>query len=108
MESYQVVAIAVMFAMGVVVNSTMKLNNYRKTNGVVKTAINLRDLSVIKQPQDFDVEEVRLVRNSWLACAAAFALVVLMLVLIPADVVGRFQADQQADETPSPKSKPET
>ncbi len=108
MEFYQIAAIAVMVAMGVVVNSTMKLNNYRKTSGVLKTAINLRDLSVIRQPQDFAVEEVRLVRNSWLACVAAFALVVLMLVLIPADVVERFQTDQGTDQALAPKSEPET
>jgi hypothetical protein len=86
MELYQVVAIAVMIAMGLVVNSTLKLNHLRKKNGVVRTAINLRDLAVFRQPQNFDAQEVYLVRSNWIACATLFALVLLMLAVSPDDL----------------------
>ena len=75
-----------MIAMGFVVNSTLKLNNLRKQNGVVRTAVNLRDLSIFRQPQNFDEQEVRLVRNNWIACATMFALVLLMLAVSPEDL----------------------
>ena len=90
MEIYQVVAIAVMIAMGLVVNSTMKLNNLRKQNGVVRTAINLRDLAVFRRPHDFDAQEVLLVHNNWICCGVLLALVLFMLSVIPADLVQRF------------------
>ena len=92
MELYQAVAIAVMIAMGFVVNSTLKLNNLRKKNGVARTMVNLRDLSVFRQPQDFDAEEVQLVRRNWIACGALLALVLLMLVVIPENVTQQFAA----------------
>ena len=79
-----------MIAMGFVVNSTLKLNNLRKKNGVVRTAMNLRDLAVFRQPHDFDADEVRLVRNNWIACATLFALVLLMLAVSPEDLIQRF------------------
>jgi hypothetical protein len=89
MEAYQLVAIAVMIAMGLVVDSTLRLNNLRKNNGVVRPMINLRDLSVITQPQNFDAQEVAYVRRNWIACAALLALVLLMLALIPQEVMQR-------------------
>lgn len=90
MEAYQVVAVAVMIAMGFVVNSTLKLTRFRKKTGVKRTMVDLRDLSVFRQPGNFDAEEVRLVRNSWIACAALFALVLLMLAVSPDDLSQRF------------------
>ena len=53
MEAYQVVAIAVMIAMGFVVNSTLKLTRFRKKTGVKRTMVDLRDLSVFRQPDNF-------------------------------------------------------
>ena len=44
MEPYQAVAVAVMIAMGFVVNSTMKLNKLREKIGVERTMVNLRAL----------------------------------------------------------------
>ena len=79
-----------MIAMGFVVNSTLKLTRFRKKIGVKRTMIDLRDLSVFRQPRNFDAEEVRLVRNNWIACAALFALVLLMLALIPEDLAQQF------------------
>jgi len=90
MEAYQVVAIAVMIAMGFVVNSTLKLTRFRKKTGVKRTMVDLRDLSVFRQPGNFDAEEVRLVRSNWIACAALFALVLLMLAVSPEDLSQRF------------------
>jgi hypothetical protein len=89
METYQAVAIAVMIAMGFVVNSTLKLNKLRKENGIVWPMINLRDLSVFMQPQDYDAKEVHLVRSNWIACAAVFVLVLLMLAVIPEDLMSQ-------------------
>ena len=90
MEPYQAVAIAVMIAMGFVVNSTLRLSRFRKKIGVKRTMVDLRDLSVFRQPRDYDVEEVRLVRANWIACAAVFALVLLMLAVSPEDLSQRF------------------
>ena len=90
MEPYQAVAVAVMIAMGFVVNSTMKLNKFRKKIGVKRTMVNLRDLSVLRQPRDYDSEEVRLVRTNWIACVTLFALVLLMLAVSPEDLSQRF------------------
>ena len=90
MEPYQAVAVAVMIAMGFVVNSTIRLNNLRKKIGVKRTMVNLRDLSVFRQPRNYDNEEVRLVRANWIACAALFALVMLMLAVSPEDLLQRF------------------
>jgi hypothetical protein len=90
MEPYQVVAIAVMIAMGFVVNSTLKLTRFRKKIGVKRTMVDLRDLSVFRQPRNYDNEEVRLVRANWIACAALLALVLLMLAVSPEDLPQRF------------------
>ncbi len=79
-----------MIAMGFVVNSTLKLNRYRKKTGVKRTMVDLRDLSVLRQPRNYDNEEVRLVRSNWIACAALLALVLLMLALSPEDLSQRF------------------
>ncbi len=90
MEPYQAVAVAVMIAMGFVVNSTMKLNKFRKKIGVKRTMVNLRDLSVFRQPRNYDTEEVRLVRTNWVACVTLFTLVLLMLAVSPEDLSQRF------------------
>ncbi len=90
MEPYQAVAVAVMIAMGFVVNSTMRLNKFRKKIGVKRTMVNLRDLSVFRRPRNYDSEEVRLVRTNWIACATVFALVLLMLAVSPEDLSQRF------------------
>jgi hypothetical protein len=90
MEAYQVVAITVMIAMGFVVNSTLKLTRFRKKTGVKRTMVDMRDLSVFRQPASFDAEEVRLVHRNWIACAVLFALVLLMLAVSPEDLSQRF------------------
>ena len=90
MEPYQAVAVAVMIAMGFVVNSTMKLNKFRKKIGVKRTMVNLRDLSVFRQPRNYDTEEVHLVRTNWVACVTLFTLVLLMLAVSPEDLSQRF------------------
>ncbi|MDX1487474.1 MAG: hypothetical protein R3268_04685, partial [Acidiferrobacterales bacterium] len=83
------VALSAMFAMGIVVSSTIKLNRFRKKIRVKRTMFDLRDLSVIRQPQNYDVEEVRLVRKHWIACATTLALILLMLALSPGDLPQR-------------------
>jgi hypothetical protein len=90
MEPYQAVAVAVMIAMGFVVNSTMRLTKFRKKIGVKRTMVNLRDLSVFRRPRNYDAEEVRLVRTNWIACATVLALVLLMLAVSPEDLSQRF------------------
>ena len=79
-----------MIAMGFVVNSTLKLKNFRKKIGVKRTMVDLRDLSVFRKPWNYDAEEVRLVRTNWIACVAVFALVLLMLAVSPEDLAQRF------------------
>jgi hypothetical protein len=86
MQPYQAVALAVMIAMAFVVNSTLKLDRFRKQIGVRRTMFNVRDLSVIRQPRNYDTEEVRLVRTNWIACAALLVLVLLMLAVSPEDL----------------------
>jgi hypothetical protein len=90
METYQFVAIGVMVAMALVVDSTLRLNSLRKKLGIARPMINWRDLAVVWQPQDFDAYEVTLVRRNWIACTAVFGLVILMLTLIPPDMVQSF------------------
>ena len=54
METYQLVGIAVMVGMGFVVHSTMSLNRLRNVMGVPKAMFNFRDLTVLRNPGDFD------------------------------------------------------
>ena len=86
METYHFVAIVVVIAMGFVVDTTLRLNKLRKQLGIVRPMINWRDLEVAYQPQDFDAYEVTLVRRNWAACTAVFALVLLLLTLLPPDM----------------------
>ena len=90
MEPYQAVAIAVMIAMGFMVNSTIRLSKFRKKIGIKRTMVDLRDLSVLRQPRNYGIEEVRLVRANWIACVAVVALVLLMLAVSPEDLAERF------------------
>lgn len=90
MQLYQLVAIAVMVAFGVVVHSTVRLNGLRKELAIERTMVNLRDWSVLRRPQDFDAREVRLVRIHWLACIAAFLLVMTLFALTPPELLQRF------------------
>ena len=52
--------------------------------------VDLRDLSVLRRPRNYDSEEMRLVRTNWIACAALLALVLLMLAVSPEDLPQRF------------------
>lgn len=92
METYQVVGVAVMVGMGFVVHSTMSLNRLRKVMGVPKEMFNFRDLSVLRKPDQFDPLEVRLVRTNWLACVALFALVLVLINVIPEELVRQMEA----------------
>ena len=87
MQPYQASAIAVMLVMAYVVHATLQLTNFRKKAGVKRTPVDLRDLAVFRRPKTFDAEEVRLVRKSWLACAALLLLFLLLLSVLPQDVV---------------------
>ena len=89
METYQFLAIALMLALGFVAHLTLKLNGFRKRNGIAGAAINLRDLAVVRQPSNFDAEEVYLVRATWIASASSFALVLLLLAVSPPDLYQR-------------------
>ena len=90
MHAYQLVAIAVMIALGLVVHSTVRLNGLRKELKIERTIINLRDWSVLRNPAEHDPLEVRLVWTHWIACAAAFALVIMLFALAPPDLLQRF------------------
>lgn len=92
METYQVVGIAVMIGMGFVVHSTMSLNRLRNVMGVPKAMFNFRDLSVIRNPGDFDPLEVRLVRTNWIACVALFALVLVLINVVPEELIRELEA----------------
>ena len=74
---------------GVVVHSTMRLNGLRKRLEIERPMLNFRDLWVMRDPQKFDPEEVRLVRQNWLACLVLFALVMALIALSPDDLVQR-------------------
>ena len=89
MHAYQLVAIAVMIALGLVVHSTVRLNGLRKELEITRTMVNVRDWSVIKSPADYDPREVRLVRTHWIACAAAFGLLMLLFASVPPDLLQR-------------------
>ena len=98
METYQLVGIAVMVGMGFVVHATMSLNRLRNVMGVPKAMFNFRDLSVLRNPGQYDPMEVRLVRTSWLACVALFALVLVLINVIPEELI---QQLEESMATPS-------
>ena len=87
MELYKVIAVLALAGMGFVVHSTLRLNALRKRLGVEKTMVNLRDWVVVRYPESHDPEEVRLVWTTWISCAVLFALVLLLLAVIPPDVL---------------------
>ena len=89
MHAYQLIVIAVMVALGLVVHSTVRLNGLRKELEIQRTMVNVRDWSVLKNPTDYDPREVRLVRTHWIACAAAFGLLLLLFATAPPDLLQR-------------------
>ena len=86
METYQLVALAVMVGMGFVVHTTVALNGLRKRMGVPKQMFNFRDLRVLRRPDEFEEEEVRAVRTNWAARGALFVLVLLLIATVPPDL----------------------
>ena len=90
MHAYQLVAVAVMVALGVVVHSTVRLNALRKELEIERTMVNLRDLAVMRNPGEHNPLEVRLVWTHWIACAAAFVLVMVLFAVSPPDLLQKF------------------
>ena len=91
MELYQAIAIGVMVAMGLVVNSTVRLNSLRKKNEVPKTMLNFRDLKVFQNPHRYPIDEVKLVRSNWISCLILLVLVCALLLTVPDELVERLQ-----------------
>ena len=94
MELYQLVGLAAFIGMGYVVHSTMALNGLRKRMGVPKQMLNFRDIRVMRNPGEFEPEEVKRVRVNWIACAVLFALVLVLIVVSPEDAMDRLWRTQ--------------
>ena len=92
LETYQLIGVAVMVGMGFVVHSTMSLNRLRNVMGVPKAMFNFRDLTVLRDPGQFDPLEVKLVRTNWLACIILFALILVLINVIPDELVRELEA----------------
>ena len=92
MHIYQLFAIALMIALGLVVHSTVRLNDFRKQRQIERTLINTRDFQVLRQPRKYPEEEVRLVRIHWGACAATLVLALTTFALLPPELLEQLQA----------------
>ncbi|MEQ9123289.1 MAG: hypothetical protein RIM80_12070 [Alphaproteobacteria bacterium] len=84
MEFHQIVALCIVIALAFVIDSTVKLQRYRRKNEIRGAA--LRDFRILRRPNEFPLQETRLAFRSWIACAAAVGFVVLYLAAAPPGV----------------------
>ena len=83
MEVHQVVGIGILVGLVFVTSSTVRLGRLRRQAGWKRPLFHLRELTVLRRPNHFSPEEVRLVRQNLLASAAVLALVLLFLAVSP-------------------------
>lgn len=83
MEFHQAVAICIVIAMAFVIDSTVKLFRYRRRSQISAMRGPLRDIQILRRPNDFEMEETRLTYKNWLSCAAMLALMILFLLTSP-------------------------
>jgi len=83
MQFHQIVALCIVIALAFVIDSTVKLQRYRRKNEIRG---GLRDFRILRRPNDFPLEETRLAFRNWISCAATLGFVVLYLVAAPPGV----------------------
>ena len=86
MHFHQVIAIAVMVALALVIDTTIKLFRYRRRAKIAQEPWRMRDVQILRKPEQFEPDEVKLARRHWIACVAMLAMILLFLALRP-DVI---------------------
>jgi hypothetical protein len=97
MEFHIVVAIAIIIALALVMDSTLKLFRFRRKNKITQSPLKFRDISILRRPNDFPVEEARLTYKNWISCTVMLILMVLFLYISP---------DSLRDVGPPPLAEP--
>ncbi len=80
MQLQNIIAICIVIALAFVIDSTVKLYRYRRRNEI---SGRLRDLAILRRPNDFPIQEARLTFKNWIACGAMLVLVALFLLIGP-------------------------
>ena len=83
MDIYIVVAIAIIITMAFVLDSTVKLFRFRRQNKVAQVSLKFRDISILRRPNDFPVEEARLTYKNWISCTVMLLLMAIFLCISP-------------------------
>jgi hypothetical protein len=97
MEFHIVIAIAIIITMAFVMDSTVKLFRFRRKNKITQSPLKFRDISILRRPNDFPVEEARLTYKNWISCTVMLVLMMLFLYVSP---------DSLRDVGPPPMAKP--
>lgn len=84
MQFHQIVALAVMVALGFLIDTTIKLFRYRRRAKIAQEPWRMRDIQILRKPEAFEVDEVRLARRHWIACALMLGMFLLFLFVRPA------------------------
>lgn len=100
MPFHQIVAICIVIAMAFVIDSTVKLFRYRRRNETSLTRGPLRDIAILRRPNDFPIEETRLTYRNWIACGGMLALMILFLLTSPDSLREPANPAPAATETP--------
>ena len=80
MEFHRVVAICIIIALALVIDSGIKLFRYRRRNEIRDR---FRDFHVLRRPSDFPLVEARLTYKCWIASMSTLGLVLLFLATAP-------------------------
>lgn len=86
MQFHQIVSIGVMIALAFVIDTTVKLFRYRRRAKISQEPWRMRDIQILRKPDQFPADEVNLARRHWIACAAMLGLILLFLAVRP-DVI---------------------
>jgi len=84
MQFHQIVALAVMLSLGFLIDTTVKLFRYRRRAKIAQEPWRMRDIQILRKPEAFEAEEVRLARRHWVSCALMLGLILLFLTVRPA------------------------
>lgn len=83
MEFHQVIAISIVIALAFVIDSTVKLFRFRRRNKITQAPWQLRDIKILKRPNDYPLEEARLTAKNWISSAVLLGLIVVFLLTSP-------------------------
>ena len=84
MQFHQIVALSVMLALGFLIDTTIKLFRYRRRAKIAQEPWRMRDIQILRKPEAFEAEEVKLARRHWISCALMLGMILLFLFVRPA------------------------